>query len=748
MKKSFRQLLPHFALLLLVLSACNKQPELPLPVLLPKPNQYTARASENFAITKATIITYSADAVKEAQYLHDLILDLTGLDLVQEVYKKGSPDDGSILLNLIKGNPESEAYTMAVEEDYIWFTSDSNTGLFYGIQTLRQILHSTTSKNDQWIIPGLQLEDHPRFKHRGMLLDCARHFMDKDFVKRYIDLLAYHKMNVLHWHLTEDQGWRIQIDAYPKLTEVGAYRTEADGTVYGGFYTKDDIREIVAYAESLHVLIIPEIELPGHSSAAIASYPWLSCTGNKIEVENEWGVFKDVYCAGNDSVFSFLEAVMNEVVELFPGPYIHIGGDEAPKIRWKECSKCQARLAEESLGNEHELQTWFINRMGNYLKSKGKDIIGWDEILEGGIPEGAIIQSWRGVDGGIAAVRSGHEAIMSPTSHAYFDYDVKAIDLKKVYSFNPIPAELNAEEAALIRGAECNMWTERAPQETVDSKMFPRMLAMAEVLWTADTTKNFADFRKRMKSHVKRLDAMGVKSGLETNPVSVQSTLKNAQVQIELLPGIPELHVFYSYGQQILKYEEPIQLPESGILSAQAFTDVEGTKPYGDVIEAGFAVHKGLGKEFKLNHAYSPSYTGGGDNALFNANLGSLDFRDGNWQALQERNMDTWVDLGDGASISELSARFYQYSNSWIFLPTEVEYLVSNDAENWQTIATVKSDKGPDIEEQFVAKFSWKGEVVQARFFRMIAKNIGFCPSWHDAAGSPAWLFCDEFVLR
>jgi hexosaminidase len=572
--------------------------------------------------------------------------------------------------------------------------------------------------------------------------------MEKDFVKRYIDLLAFHKMNVLHWHLTEDQGWRIEIDAYPELTKTGAFRTEADGTVYGGFYTKEDIREIVKYAEARHITIIPEIEMPGHCTAALASYPWLSCTGETIPVENEWGVFKDIYCAGNDTVFSFLETVLDEVVALFPGQYIHIGGDEAPKVRWEQCAKCQQRMTNENLSNEHELQTWFLQHIGSYLESKGKVMIGWDEILEGGIPDNAIIQSWRGFEGGELAAKAGHEVIMSPTSHAYFDYDVKAIDLEKVYGFNPVPEGLSADEAAFIRGGECNMWTERAPQETIDSKVFPRILAMAEVLWTSDSTKDFKEFRKRMKIHLKRLDKLGVTYGPETVPLTIKSEMVENKLRFELLPGVPELHLYYSFNDTIFKYESAFNLSQSGLLTAQAFTDTEGNSPYGDPVEQGVAIHAGLGKPFTLNFEYSPQYSGGGDNALLNGLQGSLDFRDGNWQALQERDLDLWVDLGEGATITELSARFYQYSNAWIFLPQEVEFQISFDGEQWGKLATVKSDKGPEIKEQFAAKFSWKGESVNARYFRMKAKNIGFCPVWHDAAGSPAWLFCDEFIIK
>ena len=315
--------------------------------------------------------------------------------------------------------------------------------------------------------------------------------MEKDFVKRYIDLLALYKMNVLHWHLTEDQGWRIAIDKYPKLTEVGAWRDDGQGGKYGGFYTKEDIREVIEYATERGITVVPEIELPGHSQAALAAYPQFSCTGGPFEVETEWGVFKEIYCAGNDSTFIFLEDVLSEVMELFPSEYIHIGGDEVPKYRWEHCEKCQRRIHIEGLYDEHELQSYFISRIGNFLATKERKMIGWDEILEGGLPEGATVQSWRGFDGAKTAVLSGHQAIVSPTSHAYFDYGLNDIDLEKVYEFNPIPEGISQKEEILVLGGECNMWSERAPQHKVDSKVFPRMIAMSEVLWSGNDQKNF-----------------------------------------------------------------------------------------------------------------------------------------------------------------------------------------------------------------------------------------------------------------
>ena len=335
-----------------------------------------------------------------------------------------------------------EGYSLRIDDDGVSIEASEEAGAFHALTTLRWMLPPDSDNEGSWALPHVSISDAPRFEHRGLLLDCCRHFMDPDFVKRAIDLLALHKMNVLHWHLTEDQGWRIEVDAYPELTSTGAWRTEADGSRHGGFYTKDQIREIVAYAADRNITVIPEIELPGHSRAAIAAYPWLSCTGDSLEVPHDWGVFKDIYCAGEDTTFRFLEAVLLEVLELFPSEYIHIGGDEAPKVRWESCPKCQRRIQAEGLHDAHELQSWFITQIGSFLADHGRKLIGWDEILEGGLPDGATVQSWRGMQGGRDAVAMGRDAIMSPTSHCYFDYPVESIDLERVYGFEPEPEGL------------------------------------------------------------------------------------------------------------------------------------------------------------------------------------------------------------------------------------------------------------------------------------------------------------------
>ncbi len=429
-----------------------------------------------------------------------------------------------------------EGYYLSIDTNII-IRANTNAGLFYGMETLLQLLPpevfgQNTVKQDP-ALPKLRIVDYPRFTYRGMHLDVSRHFFPVDSIKQYIDLLAMHKMNTFHWHLTDDQGWRIEIKKYPQLTKIGAWRKETivdkhfkpyigDGQPYGGYYTQDEIKDIVHYASLRHITIIPEIEMPGHSMAALASYPYLGCTGGPYEVATRWGVFHDVYCAGNDSVFTFLEDVLAEVMDLFPSRYIHIGGDEVPKDRWHNCPKCQARIQEEGLKDERELQSYFIRRIEKFLNAHGRNIIGWDEILEGGLAPNATVMSWRGEKGGIQAARMHHYVVMTPVSYCYFDYyqanpqtEPLAIGgytpLSKVYSYDPVPEDISPQEAKYILGAQGNVWTEYMPSfRHVQYMALPRMSALSEVLWTLPGKKDWQDFTRRIEIEFKRLDQLGV----------------------------------------------------------------------------------------------------------------------------------------------------------------------------------------------------------------------------------------------
>ena len=516
--------------ILLLLSCENEVKNIEINII-PKPIRCELNQS-SFKINKNTAIIYAdTELEKVANYLHIEIVKDLNFDLKVIESNNISEKNSIILFYDTIDSLGDEGYELGVSKRNIHIKSLKANGSFYGVQTLLQLLKVEENNNQivfNNIVPGVTIYDKPRFQWRGMHLDVCRHFFDKEFVKKYIDVLAMHKMNTFHWHLTEDQGWRIEIKKYPRLTEVGSYRPETmieknwnefDGTPHMGFFTQDDIKEIVKYAEDRFITIVPEIEMPGHSLAALAAYPEYGCTGGPYEVSKTWGVFDDVYCAGNDNTFKFLENILTEVIDLFPGKYIHIGGDECPKAAWEKCSKCQNRMKKEGLKNEFELQSYFIRRIEKFLVTHNKKLIGWDEILEGGLAPEATVMSWRGIDGAIHSAKMGHDVVMAPNNECYFDHyqadpanEPLAIggytDLTDVYNYEPVPTELNDNEAKHILGAQANLWTEYiTTPEYLEYMALPRMSALSEVIWSQKENKDFEDFKKRLKVHVLRLKA-------------------------------------------------------------------------------------------------------------------------------------------------------------------------------------------------------------------------------------------------
>jgi len=528
--------------IILVVSGCKPKPEtlsekdiaiIPAPVSL-------ILLKGNFVFSdKSRIIlsTLNSETKLAAEFLAQLVKNPTGLELPIEEGSK--PVRRGVFMTLDTMIKNNEGYLLTITPKKIIIQAKSAAGLFYAVQTIRQLLpvevENQSFKEDLVLsVPACEIKDEPRFTYRGMHLDVGRHMFPVSSIKRYIDMIAFNKMNTFHWHLTEDQGWRIEIKKYPKLTEIGAFRKETlvghlrqkpnvyDGKVYGGFYTQDEVKEVVAYARSRFVTVIPEIEMPGHALAALASYPELSCTGGPFEVGTKWGISEDVYCAGKEQTFNFLQDVLTEVIDLFPGKYIHIGGDECPKTRWGKCPLCQKRMKEEGLKDEHELQSYFIQRMEKFLSSKGRNIIGWDEILEGGLAPEATVMSWRGTSGGIAAAKQKHDVIMAPNSHVYLDYYQCEPDgqplgiggylpLEKVYSYNPLPEELTPEEQKFILGIQGNVWTEYiSTPEHIEYMAYPRAFAIAEIGWTPERLKDFDDFLARLEVMKKRYDAIGI----------------------------------------------------------------------------------------------------------------------------------------------------------------------------------------------------------------------------------------------
>ncbi|HVN57294.1 MAG TPA: beta-N-acetylhexosaminidase [Bacteroidales bacterium] len=506
---------------------------IPAPVMLSeKPGKF-----EFTEKCKVIISGLNEETRIPADLLVSLLKNPTGWKI--EIGEGAKAQSGSVFMSLDTAVKNPEGYKLSVRENIIVIKAGTAAGLFYAVQTLRQLMPPMVEKDSIVVnpaveVPCCEISDEPRFSYRGMHLDVGRHFFPVSTIKRYIDLLASQKMNTFHWHLTDDQGWRIEIKKYPGLTGVGAFRKETvvghahskpelyDGKPYGGFYTQDEIKDVVAYARSKFITIIPEIEMPGHAMAALAAYPGLSCTGGPFEVAKTWGVFDNVFCAGKEETYKFLEDVISEVADLFPSKYIHVGGDECPKTKWAKCRLCQKRMKDEGLKDEKELQSYFIKRMEKFITSKGKKLIGWDEILEGGIAPEATVMSWRGVEGGIEAAKQNHDVIMTPSTYVYLDYyqsDPKDqplaigghLTLEKVYSFDPRFDQLTAEQNAHILGLQGNVWTEYISTPSyLEYMLCPRMMAISETGWTPSSKKDFEDFLARFNVLKKHLDMMGV----------------------------------------------------------------------------------------------------------------------------------------------------------------------------------------------------------------------------------------------
>jgi hexosaminidase len=517
-----------------------------LPSVIPQPAKLKQGAGQ-FILESGSRILTSPSLMNEALYLAGWLRRATGfpLEIVESNQDSRPAPTLQLLLDLELSSLGNEGYQLNIGSDIVEIRALTAAGVFYGIQTLLQLFPAAIfgagpRLGITWSLPQLEIVDAPRFSWRGAMLDCGRFFRPVEFVRKFIDLLALHKLNTFHWHLTEDQGWRIEIKKYPRLTAVGAWRSGTwmghanagsgdDGIPHGGFYTQDQIREIVRYAADRHITIVPEIEMPGHAQAAIAAYPELGCTGEKLEVWKRWGICENIFTP-KESTIRFLEDVLTEVMELFPGPFIHIGGDEAVKKQWDQSEEIQALMAAAGARDSHEMQSYFIRKMDRFLTEHGRRLVGWDEILEGGLAEGATVMSWRGIQGGIAAANLGHDLVMSPESHTYFDhYQSEAVSeeplairgflpLQKVYEFEPVPEEIPTEKAHHVLGLQAQLWGEYMPTtEQVEYMAFPRLSALAEVAWSQVAQRNYGSFALRLPTHLKRLDLLNVKYRALTN---------------------------------------------------------------------------------------------------------------------------------------------------------------------------------------------------------------------------------------
>ena len=592
--------------------------------------------------------------------------------------------------------PTPESYTLSVTSQRIEIRATSGAGLFYGMQTLLQLMQPASTGS--YSVPSVEIEDTPRFAYRGLMLDVSRHFSTKEFIKKQIDALAYYKINRLHLHLTDAAGWRLEIKKYPLLTDFAAWRTDPTwkkwwngGRKYlrydepgasGGYYTQDDIREILEYARQHYITVIPEIEMPSHSEEVLAAYPQLSCSGEPYKNSD--------FCVGNEETFTFLENVLTEVMELFPSEYIHVGGDEAGKSAWKTCPKCQKRMKDEHLANVDELQSYLIHRIEKFLNNHGRRLLGWDEILQGGIAPNATVMSWRGEEGGIAAVTSGHHAIMTPGAYCYLDSYQDApysqpeaiggyLPLKKVYAYDPVPASLTAEQAKLVYGVQGNLWVEYIPTpEHVEYMIYPRMLALAEVAWSAPERKSWPDFHTRALSAVADLQKKGY-------------------------------HPFD--------------------LSKEIGSRPESLQPVS---------HLALGKKVTYNSSYSPHYPAQGNTALTDGIRGDWTYGDGSWQGfISDNRLDVTIDMEKETPIHSITAAFMQVVGAEVFLPETVIISISDDGINFTELQKQHFEVSKETPIRFT-DISWQGEA-KGRYVRYQAQ-----------AGSEfgGWIFTDEIIVK
>ena len=744
--------------------------------IIPEPVSVSAKNTV-FLLNETTSIVYpegKADWDIAAGYLAGILSPATGFHLKAAPVKGKIPGNtpNSIIFLSDEKITHPEGYQLDVGKKNIIVRAKTAAGAFYAAQTIRQLFPAAINANTlqagiEWVAQGCAIEDYPRFGYRGLMLDVGRNWFPVPFIKRYIDMLAMHKLNSFHWHLTEDQGWRIEIKRYPKLQQIAACREETlvghytdqpmqyDGTKYCHYYTQEEVKEVVEYARKRFITIIPEIEMPGHALAALAAYPELGCEGAGYETATKWGVVEDVYCAGNEKVFSFLDGVLEEVAGLFPGTYIHIGGDECPKTRWKECHRCQAAMKREGLKDEHELQSYFIGRAEKMLAKYGKKLIGWDEILEGGLAPTATVMSWRGEEGGIAAAKANHDAIMTPSTYVYFDYyqsDPETeplaigglLTLEKVYSYEPIPADFTQEQAKHIIGVQGNLWTEyiQTPDK-VEYMAFPRSCALAEIAWSQPSRRSWESFSGRLPTHFDRLAALKV--NFAKSYFDVKTAFMNGKVHLSSTD--PSIQIKYTTdgtepGASTAGYTGPFAISKNTTVKAAAF---KGDQKMGKTVVVNYLMHKASGKPYTMT--FEPKKFDGGEKyALTNGITGGLK-TEGAWVGLVNHDIDPVIDLGESMPINRIITHYANSKGDWIHPPKAIEVFVSEDGINFFS----EGRKLIDPEEKMnnsIETIAFSLKQVKGRYVKLLASTTGVIPKGYPGAGEGAWLFIDEVIVE
>lgn len=743
--------------------------------IIPMPQEIVTAQGNPFILKSGVKILYPEGNEKmqrNAQFLADYLKTATGKDFVIEA---GTEGKNAIVLTLGAGNENPESYQLKVDGDGITITGPTEAGVFYGIQSLRKSLPVAVGADIA--MPAVEINDSPRFGYRGAHFDTSRHFFTVDEVKTYIDMMALHNMNRFHWHITEDQGWRLEIKKYPKLTEIGANRTETvigrnsgeyDGKPYGGFYTQEQAKEIVAYAAERYITVIPEIDLPGHMQAALAAYPELGCTGGPYEVWRQWGVSEDVLCAGNDQVLKFLEDVYGELIEIFPSEYIHVGGDECPKVRWEKCPKCQARIkalglkSDDKHSKEERLQSFVINHIEKFLNDHGRQIIGWDEILEGGLAPNATVMSWRGEKGGIEAAKQKHDVIMTPNTYLYLDYyQTKDVDneplgiggylpIERVYSYEPVPASLTPEEQKYIKGVQANLWTEYIPTFSHAQYMvLPRWAALSEIQWSNPAKKNYADFLVRLPQLIKWYDAEGYNYAKHVFDVQAEFTPNPAEGTVDVtFSTIDNAPVHYTLdGTEPTTaspvYEGVLKIKENVSLSAKAIRPNGESKTVTEKIDFS----KSSMKPIVPNQPINEQYLFKGASTLNDGLKGNSSYRSGRWIAFNGNDMDMTIDLQQPTEISSVAISTNVAKSDWIFDARNLSVEVSEDGKTFKKIASEEYPEMKETDKDGVIDHKLTFAPVTTQYVRVIASPEKVLPAWHGGKGKNAFLFVDEIKI-
>ncbi len=744
--------------------------------VIPIPQEIVMAANGEFALNNNVKIIYpegNEAMQRNAQYLAGYLKKATG-----KVYQieTGTEGKGNILLQVVSDVEKPEAYQLKVNAEGVVISGASEAGVFYGIQTLRKSI--PVLENSTPVLSYVEISDAPRFDYRGAHFDVSRHFFTVEEVKSFIDMMALHNMNRLHWHITDDQGWRIEIKKYPLLTEIGSQRKETvighnsgeyDGKPYGGFYTQEEAREIVAYAAERYITVVPEIDLPGHMQAALAAYPQLGCTGGPYDVWTIWGVSDNVLCAGNDSVLTFIDDVLAEIIDIFPSEYVHIGGDECPKVKWKSCSKCQARIkalgikSDDKHSKEEYLQSFIINHGEKFLNAHGRQMIGWDETLEGGLAPNATVMSWRGEGGGIEAAKQHHDVIMTPNTYLYFDYyqtkdtenEPMAIGgylpLERVYSYEPMPRSLTQEEQKYIVGVQANHWTEYIPTfSQLQYMALPRWAALCEIQWSQADKKDYQNFLTRLPQLISLYQTEGYNYAKHVFDVTAdfQANAETGVVEVRM-KTIDDAPIHYTLDGTEPTSASPVadsvlSIKENCILQAVAVRPSGNSRIFSEKV----VFSKSTCKSIVANQPVNKQYEFKGVSTLTDGLKGNGNYKTGRWIAFYRNDMDVTIDLQQPTEISSVAFSTCVEKGDWVFDVRGITIEVSDDGENFTKVFSEEYPEMKETDRNGLYEHKQTFAPVKTRYVHVLGLSERSIPAWHGGKGNFGFLFVDEIVIE